>query len=86
MPDRLWISVPVVPGVQDKAEFERIAAFCSTLENRPPVRLIPHHRLGDSKYKALGCTLPAFPGSVDEQMDLARQVFYHQGVHILEQE
>jgi pyruvate formate lyase activating enzyme len=85
MPGRLWISVPVIPSVQDESEFERIAAFCSTLENRPPVRLIPYHRLGDSKYDALGWTAPVFSGSVDEQMDLARQVLQNQGVRILEQ-
>ena len=86
MPGRLWISVPVSPGVQDEAEFERIAAFCSALENRPPVRLIPYHRLGESKYEALSWTVPAFPGSVDEQMDIARRVLQNQGVRILEQE
>jgi pyruvate formate lyase activating enzyme len=85
MPGRLWISVPVVPGVQDKAEFERMAAFCSTLENHPPVRLIPYHQLGDSKYEALGWTVPAFPGAVDEQLGIARHAFRERGVYILEQ-
>jgi pyruvate formate lyase activating enzyme len=85
MPGRLWISVPVIPGVQDEAEFERIAAFCGTLDNEPPIRLIPYHRLGDSKYEALGRPAPAFPGSVDEQMDKARTSFIRRGIHILEQ-
>jgi pyruvate formate lyase activating enzyme len=86
MPGRLWISVPILPGVQDEPEYERIAAFCSTLENASPVRLIPYHRLGDSKYEALGRTVPFFPGVVDEQLSMARHAFQEQGIHILEQE
>jgi pyruvate formate lyase activating enzyme len=85
MPGRLWISVPVIPDVQDQAEFQRIATFCRTLENAPPVRLIPYHRLGESKYEALGWPVPAFSGSVDEHMDKARTTFVRRGTHILEE-
>jgi pyruvate-formate lyase-activating enzyme len=77
--------VPVIPGVQDEDEFERIASFCSVLENDPPVRLIPYHRLGDSKYAALGWPVPEFRGSDEEQMALARTAFHKQGICILEQ-
>jgi pyruvate formate lyase activating enzyme len=85
MPGRLWISVPVIPGVQDEVEFERIAEFCCTLENDPPVRLIPYHRLGDSKYEALGWPMPAFPGSVDEKMAKAQKAFRSLDIPILKQ-
>ena len=86
MPGRLWISLPAIPGVQDKREWERIATFCGALENAPPVRLIPYHRLGDSKYVALNWPVPSFPGSVDEQLASARLALQEQGVCILEQE
>jgi pyruvate formate lyase activating enzyme len=85
MPGRLWISVPVIPGVQDEAEFERIAAFCDKLENAPPVRLIPYHRLGDSKYEALGWPVPVFPGSADEQIDRVQRAFHRLEIEILKQ-
>ena len=85
MPGRLWISVPVLPGVQDEDEFEHMAVFCATLENAPPTRLIPYHRLGESKYQALGWPVPQFPGSVDIQMKAARAAFHRQSIHILEQ-
>jgi pyruvate formate lyase activating enzyme len=85
MPGRLWISVPLIPAVQDGAELERIATFCTTLNHSPPVRLIPYHRLGDGKYAALGWPVPAFVGSVEEQVDLATRVFVQRGVRILEQ-
>ena len=85
MPGRLWISVPIIPGVQDQAELRRIADFCSSLDNEPPVRLIPYHRLGDSKYSALDWPVPAFPGSVEEQIDVATRAFEHRGIRIIEQ-
>jgi pyruvate formate lyase activating enzyme len=83
MPDRLWISIPILPGVQDKPEFEHMAAFCRTLENAPPVRLIPYHRLGESKYEALGWPIPHFPGSVAEQMETAAEAFHRRNIRIL---
>jgi hypothetical protein len=49
------------------------------------VRLIPHHRLGESKYEALGWSVPVFPGSVDEQMEKARRTFGRRCVRILDQ-
>lgn len=85
MPDRLWLSVPVIPGVQDDAEFERLAEFCATLPNHPPIRLIPYHRLGNSKYKALDRSAPTFPGSVEERMDAARAILARTGIRILKQ-
>jgi pyruvate formate lyase activating enzyme len=85
MPARLWISVPVIPGVQDKAEFGRVAEFCSTLAHDPPIRLIAYHRLGDSKYQALGWPVPAFPGVVEEQMEVATRALGQRGIRILVQ-
>ena len=85
MPGRLWISVPVIPGVQDNAEFKRMAAFCAALPNTPPVRLIPYHRLADTKYVALGHAAPIFPGAVVERRDAARAILHQKGIHILEQ-
>jgi pyruvate formate lyase activating enzyme len=85
LPGRLWISVPVIPGVQDEDELDRIAAFCSTLDNDPPVRLIPYHRLGDSKYGALGRAVPAFPGPVKEWMDITAQALERHRIRFIKQ-
>ena len=85
MPGRIWVSVPLIPGVHDEAEIGRIAGFVRSLSPVPPVRLVPYHRLGDSKYAALGGTAPAFPGSVDALVEVARAAFRAQGVELLEQ-
>ena len=84
MPSRLWVSVPLIPGVQDEDEIGRIAEYILSLEARPPVRLLPYHRLGDSKYEALSRPAPGFTDSTDRLMETARAAFAGEGVHILE--
>ena len=84
MPGRLWVSVPLIPGVHDEAEIVRIARFVSSLANHPPVRLIPYHRLGEGKYAALGRDVPQFPGEVEPLIEAARSAFNRLGVRVLE--
>jgi pyruvate formate lyase activating enzyme len=84
MPGRLWISVPLIPGVQDETELDLMAEFIQSLDPSPPVRLIPYHRLGDAKYTALGRAIPAFPGSVEDLVERARAAFSRRGLHIRE--
>jgi pyruvate formate lyase activating enzyme len=84
MPGRLWVSIPVIPGVQDEAELGRIAGFAASLEPTPPVRVLPCHRLGESKYRALGVAPPAF-GSGDGLADAARDILASAGLELLEQ-
>jgi pyruvate formate lyase activating enzyme len=81
MPGRLWISVPLIPGVQDEAELGRMADFILSLPNRPPVRLLPYHRLGDSKYGALGWAVPRFRAPVEPLVERARDLFRGKGLY-----
>jgi len=85
MPGRLWVSVPVVPEVQEEAEIEKIAAFLSGLENGPPVRLIPFSRFGESKHEALGREGRVFAGEVENLVEKAREVFADRGLRLVEQ-
>jgi pyruvate formate lyase activating enzyme len=71
MPERLWISLPVIPGVHDKSEIDAIADFIESLPNKVPVRLIPYSRFGESKYGQLGKEVPAFEGNTDALMEYA---------------
>jgi pyruvate formate lyase activating enzyme len=84
MPGRLWISVPLVPGVHDEPEIARLADVVASLAGGPPVRLLPHHRLGNSKYAALGLAVPAFCPASDALVEQARQIFRSRGVRLLE--
>lgn len=51
----LTIRVPVIPGFNDsEAEISAIASFASSLPGVEKLHLLPYHRMGEDKYKALG--------------------------------
>ena len=51
--------IPLIPGVNDTdANIEATAAFVKRIGN-PKVELMPYHRMGESKYDALGMPYPA---------------------------
>lgn len=84
MPGRLWISVPVIPGVQDEAELIKLADYICHLFPIPLVRLIPYHKLGESKYQALGKSVPQFPAPSDELISMAKTIFTDRCISIME--
>jgi pyruvate formate lyase activating enzyme len=51
---RLWVRVPVIPGINTDKEMEKIAAFLKPLQNIERIELLPYHRYGINKYKQLG--------------------------------
>lgn len=83
MPGRLWVTTPVIPGVHDAKEITRIAEFISDLDPTPSTRLIPYHRLGESKYAALGKPAPQFREDDTDLMEEARDIYTHYGLHVL---
>jgi pyruvate formate lyase activating enzyme len=51
----LTVRIPLIPGFNDDAEnLSAVGAFVSALERRPPVDVLPYHRLGVAKYNGLG--------------------------------
>lgn len=53
------IRVPTIPGVNaDKEEFTEIVKFVAGLENVNELHILPYHRYGEAKYKALGMEYP----------------------------
>ncbi|OQB14795.1 MAG: 4-hydroxyphenylacetate decarboxylase activating enzyme [Firmicutes bacterium ADurb.Bin193] len=65
IPERLWISIPIIPGVHDDTEFEKMAAYLMSLKNPVKVRLIPYDEFGISKSNALGKNPTIFSGDVN---------------------
>jgi pyruvate formate lyase activating enzyme len=52
---RIWIRVPIIPGINDDDENLRaVAEFVRSLRSRPPLYLLPFHRIGSDKYDRLG--------------------------------
>ena len=75
---RIWVRVPVVPGVNDHEEdVTAIANLVRSLRTCPPVQLLPYHRIGSDKYERLGLryALPEIdPPTPDLLERIARQM------------
>ncbi len=49
------VRMPIVPGFNDTlADVEATARFLKSLPHPPSLELLPYHKLGESKYEALG--------------------------------
>jgi pyruvate formate lyase activating enzyme len=52
---RIWIRLPLIPGINDdEANLTATADFVRSLNDSPPVHLLPYHRIGSDKYARLG--------------------------------
>lgn len=73
MQKRVWVRVPVIPGVNDTLEEMRaLRAFLLANGYPEKVELLPYHRMGEMKWKALGQKATLFnPPSVDK-IDMLR--------------
>lgn len=75
--------IPLIPGVNDdEANIAATAAFIKELPGKQRVQLMPFHRLGDSKYKALHLenTMRETAVMTPEQVEAVRQRFENCGV------
>lgn len=51
----ITVRVPLIPGINDDAEnLSATAEFVAELSTRPPVDILPYHRLGVDKYQRTG--------------------------------
>ncbi len=56
---RVWIRVPLVPGLTDgDANLDAIAELVAELPGPPPVQLLPYHSIARDKYARLGRNYP----------------------------
>ncbi|MET9886550.1 pyruvate formate-lyase-activating protein [Streptomyces sp. NPDC006430] len=73
----------LVPGLTDAPDnIEGVAAFAATLGNVTRVDVLPFHKLGESKWEALGMrfTLHDTPVPTTEQVEAAKAIFAAQGL------
>ncbi len=69
----VWIRYVLVPGwTDDPAAVEGLAVFLSTLANVERVDVLPFHKLGSSKYQALGITFPLSDTPVPDEAMVSR--------------
>jgi pyruvate formate lyase activating enzyme len=85
MAGRIWISLPAIPGVQDEQEMRRVADFVCSLGPPPPVRVLPYHKLGSSKYRALGEEPPQFEDDPRALAEKYEGILRDAGLEVIEQ-
>jgi pyruvate formate lyase activating enzyme len=80
---RIWIRVPVIPGVNDAPdELDALAGFIGRLPAVQQVNLLPYHRIGLHKFERLGqdyCLADLAPPST-ERMEAAAAHFQAAGL------
>ena len=75
--------MPLIPGVNDDpANLTATAAFIKRLPGKHSLQLMPFHRLGDGKYRALNLDNPMrdTPTMTAEQVEAVRQIVASCGV------
>ncbi len=75
--------IPLIPGVNnDDSSIEATAKFVLGLPGQHRIQLMPYHRLGESKYKALGKPVPMQDVRVmtPEQLEAVKRCYCDCGV------
>ncbi|SHI17816.1 pyruvate formate lyase activating enzyme [Sporobacter termitidis DSM 10068] len=75
--------VPLIPTVNDdEGNIRQTAEFVKSVLKQPAVQLMPYHRLGDSKYRALNAPnrLAALEVMAPERLEAVRRAFIAEGV------
>ena len=79
----VWIRHVLVPGYTlDKTRLERLADYLLRFGCIRKTELLPFHKMGEYKWKALGCpyALTETPPPTDTQMNEARAIFRRRGL------
>ncbi len=79
----VWIRHVLVPGYTlDKTRLERLADYLLRFGCIRKIELLPFHKMGEYKWKALGCpyALTDTPPPTDTQMNEARAIFRQRGL------
>ncbi len=73
---RVRIRIPVLAGINDDVEeMTRIRDFLQSYGIPELVELLPYHKLGEMKYRALGQTPESFSAPSEETMQILRSIF-----------
>lgn len=76
----VWIRFVLVPGLTDaRNNIEGVASYCAQLGNVARIDVLPFHKMGEYKWKALGLPYPLYetPEPAPEMVAEARAIFLH---------
>lgn len=82
----LWIRFVQVPGLTDDPEnIKKIAEFARGLKNIDRLEILPFHKMGEAKYKALGISYALYdtPSPLPEEVEKTRQIFKSYGLEAI---
>lgn len=72
---RIWIRVPIVPGFNDTVEeMNTIREFLTKFGYPERVELLPYHRMGESKAKALKMEYVSFETPDKERISFLQKI------------
>ena len=73
---KIWIRVPVIPGVNDtEEEMQTLKAWLRTCGQPEKIELLPYHAMGEHKYAALGQAPRSFAPPEPERLEQVRRLF-----------
>ena len=74
---KLWIRIPVIPGVNDTiAEMEKIRGFLASSPAPEKIELLPYHAMGEHKYAALGKEAQTFSVPTEARLEQLRKILH----------
>lgn len=79
----VWIRFVLVPGITDgESNIRGLADYVGRLTNVARVEILPFHKFGEAKYKALGlpCKLTETPAASNADAERAKAIFAEEGV------
>jgi pyruvate formate lyase activating enzyme len=72
----VWIRIPIIEGVNDTLEeMTKIKHFLATYGAPERTELLPYHKMGEGKYKALGMPATPFEAPDEQTMQSLKEVF-----------
>lgn len=73
---RVWVRIPIICGVNDRLEeLRKIRDFLDAAGKPEKIELLPYHRMGENKYRALGMSPQHFAVPSPETMRRLEAVF-----------